>query len=85
MAKKLTQKDIGRTVRTRRTERGLTTTQLAAKVGISEAQISRLETGLQGFRSSTLMKIASALKVPPFRFFMTDAEWMKYSAPSACR
>lgn len=68
-------KDIGLTVRTLRSELGLTTTVLAQKVGISQAQISRLENGQQGFRSSTLFKIATALKVPAFRLFMTDAEW----------
>ena len=75
----MTPKDIGKTVRTRRTELGITTTALANKVRISQAQISRLENGLQGFRSGTLVKIAKALKVPPFRLFMTDKEWAKWS------
>jgi transcriptional regulator with XRE-family HTH domain len=56
----------------------MTTTDLAAKVGISQAQISRLENGQQGFRSETLVKIAKALKVPAFRLFMTDAEWKRW-------
>ena len=72
------QKDIGATVRTIRTELGMTTTDLAKKVGISQAQISRLENGQQGFRSGTLVKIAKVLKVPPFRLFMTDREWAKW-------
>ena len=71
-------KDIGITVKELRTEKGLTTTDLAKKVGISQAQISRLENGQQGFRSGTLVKIAKSLKVPPFRFFMTDDEWKKW-------
>ncbi len=71
-------KDIGATVRAIRSELGLTTTGLADKVGISQAQVSRLENGLQGFRSGTLIKIAKALKVPPFRLFMTDKEWAKW-------
>ncbi len=71
-------KDIGATVRAIRTELGLTTTVLASKVGISQAQISRLENGQQGFRSGTLVKLAKALKVPPFRLFMTDKEWAKW-------
>ena len=71
-------KDIGTTVKALRTELGLTTTDLAKKVGISQAQISRLENGQQGFRSGTLVKIAKALKVPPFRLFMTDKEWAKW-------
>jgi transcriptional regulator with XRE-family HTH domain len=71
-------KDIGQTVKALRRDLGLTTTDLAKKVGISQAQISRLENGQQGFRSATLVKIAKALKVPPFRLFMTDAEWKKW-------
>jgi len=71
-------KSIGATVRARRTEIGLGTIDLAKKVGISDAQISRLENGLQGFRSGTLGRLAKALKVPPFRLFMTDDEWRKW-------
>ena len=74
----MTAKDIGATVRAIRKEQGVTTTQLGKKVGISQAQISRLENGQQGFRSGTLVKIAKALKVPPFRLFMTDKEWQKW-------
>ena len=71
-------KEIGTTVKALRTEQKMTTTDLAKKVGISQAQISRLENGQQGFRSGTLVKIAKALKVPPFRLFMTDKEWAKW-------
>ena len=41
-------KDIGLTVKKLRTDLGMTTTDLAKKVGISQAQISRLENGVQG-------------------------------------
>ena len=71
-------KDIGATVKSLRSELGLTTTDLAKKVGISQAQISRLENGQQGFRSGTLVKIAKSLKVPPFRLFMNEKEWAKW-------
>ncbi len=71
-------KDIGVTVRAIRAELGLTTTALAKKVGISQAQISRLENWQQGFRSGTLVKLAKALKVPPFRLFMSEKEWAKW-------
>ena len=74
----MTPKQIGTTVRTIRQELKLTTTHLADEVGISQAQISRLENGLQGFRSGTLVKIAKVLKVPPFRLFMTDTEWARW-------
>ena len=75
----MTSKDIGKTVRAIRTDKGLTTTKLGAMVGVSQPHISRLEHGQQGFRSQTLVKIAKALKVPPFRLFMTDKEWAKWS------
>jgi transcriptional regulator with XRE-family HTH domain len=68
---------IGRTVRELRTKRGLTTTVLAKKVGISQAQVSRLENDEQGFRSGTLVKIASALGVKPWFLFMTEDEQAK--------
>ncbi len=57
--------EIGRMLCERREERGLTTTALAKLVGISQAQISRLENGRQGFRSSTLRKIVEALGMKP--------------------
>ena len=69
---------IGATVRTLRYAKGITTTALAKRVGISQAQISRLETGKQGFRSGTLVKVAKAVGVKPFRLFMTESEWAKY-------
>ncbi len=54
-------KQIGLLVKSLREKRGLTTNALADRIGISQAQISRLENGKQGFRSSTLAKIANAL------------------------
>lgn len=74
----LTARDIGLRVTRVREARGLTTVQLANKVGISQAQISRLENGKQGFRSGTLLSISEALEVPPFFFLMTDDEWETY-------
>ena len=65
---------IGRIVQQYRKARKMTTTVLAGKVGISQAQISRLENGRQGFRSSVLVKIAQVLKIRPWALFMTDIE-----------
>lgn len=59
---------IGHRMRKRREQLTLTTTELARMVGISQAQISRLESALQGFRSTTLHKIAKALNVDPAYF-----------------
>jgi len=71
-------KEIGATVRAIRSELGMTTTVLGQKIGVSQAQISRLENGYQGFRSETLGKMAVALKVPVFRFMMTAKEWERW-------
>ncbi len=49
----MTNRDIGARVKAVREDRKMTTTDLARRVGISQAQISRLENGLQGFRPST--------------------------------
>ena len=74
----MTNRDIGARVAALRQVRRLTTTQLAERVGISQAQISRLENGLQGFRSTTLFSIAKALGKPPFYFMMNDRQWEAY-------
>ena len=75
----MTPKDIGKTVRAIRTDKGLVTTKLATMVGISQAQISRLENGQQFGGRCGFPYAAKALKVPPFRLFMTDKEWAKWS------
>ena len=72
--KKASAIDIGASVRHFREKLGLSTTALAKKAGISQAQISRLENNQQGFRSPTLIKIAGCLKVRPWVLFMTDIE-----------
>jgi len=66
------EKQIGLRVSKLREQQGLTTTALAKRVGISQAQISRLENGKQGFRSQTLAKIAHALGVKPGYFYTEE-------------
>ena len=63
---------IGRKIRILRLRLDLTSSDLARMVGISQAQVSRLENGKQGFRSATLSRIAEALGVHPVFFFMND-------------
>ena len=63
---------IGRKMMRLRKQLDLTTTELGKMAGISQAQISRLENGHQGFRSKTLTKIAKALEVHPVYFFIED-------------
>ena len=65
---------IGLKITKLRNKLNLTTTELAKMVGISQAQISRLENGKQGFRSATLTKIAKALNVKPVYFFMDSGD-----------
>jgi len=65
-------REIGSRVSKLREHLGITSTELAAKVNLSQAQISRLENGLQGFRSHTIAKIAEALGVKPIYFFMEN-------------
>ena len=55
--------NVGARVQAIRIDREMTSTELAEKVGVSQAQISRLENGLQGWRSATLQKAAKALGV----------------------
>ena len=76
----MTSQDIGLRMTRVREGREISTISLARRVGISQAQISRLENGKQGFRSSTLVKIAEALGIPPFFLFMADDEWETYQA-----
>lgn len=49
-------------------------TKLTEKIGVSQAQISRLENGERGFRSDVIGRMAKALKRPAFFFFMTSEE-----------
>ena len=68
------QKAIGKKIRELRSKMGLTTVTLAKKVRLSQAQVSRLENGLQGFRSATLLKFSKVLGVPPIYFFVEGEE-----------
>lgn len=74
-------KDIGRRVQTLRKRRGLTMRELADKTGLSQGQVSRLENGRQGFRSATLMRVAKALDVQPYRLYLPEAEDEPGGAP----
>ena len=65
---------IGLKITQLRERLGLTTNALAKRVGLSQAQISRLENGKQGFRSATLTKLAEALGVKPVYFFIEEGD-----------
>lgn len=53
-------------IRSRREELGLTMKELAVKVGVSEATISRWEGGqIQNMRRDKIARLAEALELPP--------------------
>ncbi len=81
----MTNRDIGLRLTRLREARGLTTVSLGHKVGLSQAQISRLENGKQSFRSTTMIRITGALGVPLFYLLMTDDEWETYVAGLGAR
>ena len=67
-------KAIGQKVRTLRCAMGLTTVKLGKKLRMSQAQVSRLELGLQGWRSATLIKFARVLGVSPASLLVAGDE-----------
>lgn len=58
-------RDVGATVRARRTEAGLSVAELARRTGVSGPFISQLETGRSSLSIPTLYRIAEALGVTP--------------------
>ena len=64
--------ELGRRLRARRTERGLTLRQLANRTGLSVSLISQIELGKSAASLSTLHKLAKALVVKMTYFFETD-------------
>jgi transcriptional regulator with XRE-family HTH domain len=81
----MTGREMGLRLTRLREGRGLTTVTLGQKVGLSQAQISRLENGKRGLRSGTLWKLAEALNVPSFYFLMSDEEWETYQSGREAR
>jgi transcriptional regulator with XRE-family HTH domain len=58
-------RDVGATVRARRTEVGLSVAELARRTGVSGPFISQLEAGRSSLSIPTLYRIAEALEVTP--------------------
>ena len=65
--KKTAIESIGELIRRERRERGYTTTTLAKKLKLSQAQVSRIETGRQGLRWSVLTRVMKVLGVSEAR------------------
>ena len=61
--------EIGTRIRELREQQGLATAQLAERLGVGEAHVSRLERGEEALPSKMLLRIAEALDVKPVRFF----------------
>lgn len=58
----------------------MTQEELAQKSGVTEATISRLESGNQDARISTVKKLAAALGIDPKELIVTDDEDAKMAA-----
>ena len=56
--------DLGKRVKAKREEKGLSLRQLAALCDTEHAKISAIEGGKLNFRFSTIIKIASGLETP---------------------
>ena len=65
---------LGRRIRSLRTERGLTLTGLAGRVGITRSFLSSVERGLAYPSLIVLRSIAAALEVPVFLLFTAPEE-----------
>lgn len=62
MAKKVnTRESVGSVIRAMRQDAGIDTCEMAKRCRLSQAQISRLETGNQGWRLDTLQVVCRAL------------------------
>ena len=62
--------EIARRLRVIRKVRGLTTTTFGRRLKMCQAQVSRIETGLQGLRSAVIVRACSVLQVSPTVLFI---------------
>ena len=70
--------NISEKIRRARKEAGFTQSELAEKLGVSQAMISAYEKGLRNPKLETLQKIANVLKVNIFSLMDHDVYQMKY-------
>jgi transcriptional regulator with XRE-family HTH domain len=61
--------EVGRRIRARRLELGLSLNALAAQLELTFQQVQKYESGANRVAASRLMRIADALQVPPSFFF----------------
>lgn len=66
--------DLGRTVRQLRALRGLTTRDLAGRLGVSPATVSAMENARTGISAERVVRLAEVLDVPVQRMFASPQE-----------
>jgi transcriptional regulator with XRE-family HTH domain len=64
--------EIGRRVRVRRLQKGITQTELGALIGVTFQQVQKYEKGINRVASGRLRRIADVLEVPLSFFFDGD-------------
>jgi transcriptional regulator with XRE-family HTH domain len=64
--------EVGRRIRARRLERGLSQTELGAKLGVTFQQIQKYEKGSNSVSSGRLGQISDILEVPITFFYGSD-------------
>lgn len=75
MEKKETLRNIlGKNIRARRTELGLSQATLAEKADVSNLHINEIERGLSWVSSSTLENISDALKIETYKLLIPTAK-----------
>jgi transcriptional regulator with XRE-family HTH domain len=74
---------VGRRIRERRRQLGISQVQLAATIGISYQQLQKYEQGSNRVAAPRLAAISAALDVPPGYFFMTGVPDQTQSRPHA--
>jgi transcriptional regulator with XRE-family HTH domain len=66
--------EVGRRLRTQRLTKGLSQTQLGAKIGVTFQQVQKYENGVNRIGAGRLSRIAEALDVPVTFFFFGGSE-----------
>ena len=74
---------VGRRIRERRKQLGMSQSRLAASVWVSYQQLQKYEQGTNQVTASRLAAIAAALDVPPGYFFVTGVPDHTQSRPHA--
>ncbi len=64
--------DVGKKIRTKRLELGMTQEKLAEEIGISTAYLGCIERGERGLYVETMVKIANSLGCTP-DYFLSDS------------